>query len=299
MVAPPGRGAAVMDLELHQIDRRYESLRRSSSEREKRVLASLARVGQQLPIIVVSGEEPDRYVLVDGYKRVRCLIKLREDTIRATCWALSEPDALVLERLMRTRSDDSPLEQGWLLSELRDRFDLSIEDLARRFDRSASWVSGRLALVAQLPEPIQAQVRRGEIAAHAAIRFLVPVYRAHPDECLRLAQAIGPLRPTTRQTEALCSALMSASAETRERLLDDPALFLRARETVRTSPMEKDPVALLLDDLGALGGVARRAYRRVRDGILGRMTPPERDELDRCLRQAKADTEQLEHHQEA
>jgi hypothetical protein len=41
--------------------------------------------------------------------------------------------------------------------------------------RSVSWVSRRLALVRELPESIQEHVRRGEIVAHAAEKYLVPL----------------------------------------------------------------------------------------------------------------------------
>lgn len=282
-----------MDIEFHQLDRRYEALRRASPEREKRVLASLARVGQQLPVVVViAADRPERYVLVDGYKRVRCLLRLREDLVRATTWTLPEPDALLLERLMRTQSEDGPLEQGWLLCELRDRFQLSLEELARRFDKSASWISGRLALAAQLPGEIQAHVRAGSISAHAAMKFLVPLARANADDCLQLARAIAPLRPSTRQTEALATAFTGGSAATRALILGDPALFLRAREASR-APAEKDPAALILSDLGALGGIARRLHRRLGDGAARRLVDPEQDDLRRCFGQTKADVEQL------
>ena len=33
------------------------------------------------------------------------------------------------------------LEEGWLLAELRDRFWMTVEELGKRFDRSASWVN--------------------------------------------------------------------------------------------------------------------------------------------------------------
>ena len=58
-----------MELEFHQLDLRYEALRRRAPEREKRLLASLAEHGQQTPIVVVGGEAGKR-IVVDGYKRV-------------------------------------------------------------------------------------------------------------------------------------------------------------------------------------------------------------------------------------
>jgi hypothetical protein len=67
----------------------------------------------------------------------------------------------------------SGLEQGWLLAEMELRFGYSLDELGCRFDRSASWVSRRLALVELLPESIQQQVREGKIAAQIAMKYLV------------------------------------------------------------------------------------------------------------------------------
>ena len=66
-----------MDLKLHQLDRRYEGLRTHSARRERRLLASLSEVGQQTPIVVV--RDGQRWVVVDGYKRVRAVQRLGQD----------------------------------------------------------------------------------------------------------------------------------------------------------------------------------------------------------------------------
>ena len=170
-----------MKLEFHQFDRRYEHLRVRNPERQRRLLASLAASGQQTPIVVVAiSEKPDRYLVIDGYKRVAALEQLARDTVEAVVWEMSEADALVLDRSMRFSEQETALEQGWLLSELEQRFGYRLEDLARRFDRSVSWVSRRLALVEQLPEAVQQRVRAGEIAAHVAMKYLAPVARTNP-----------------------------------------------------------------------------------------------------------------------
>src|SRR5439155_1334369 len=158
-----------MKLEFHQLDRRYEHLRVRNPERQRRLLASLAASGQQTPIVVVAiSEKPDRYLVIDGYKRVAALEQLARDTVEAVVWEMSEADALVLDRSMRFSEQETALEQGWLLSELEQRFGYRLEDLARRFDRSVSWVSRRLALVEQLPEAVQQRVRASRRLERAA-----------------------------------------------------------------------------------------------------------------------------------
>ena len=165
-----------MELEWHQLRLRYEGLRRRHPGQERQLRASLAEIGQQSPIVVVN--EAPEFVVIDGYKRVRALQRLGRDTVRGTCWDVAELEALLLERSLRRASED-PLDQAWLLAELRDRFGLSPEELARRFERSKSWVSRRLALIQALPQAIQEQVRTGVLSAHAAMKYLVPLARAN------------------------------------------------------------------------------------------------------------------------
>jgi ParB-like chromosome segregation protein Spo0J len=59
-----------MQLEFHQLDRRWEHLRVREPHRQRRLLASLADSGQQTPIVVVAAGPPDRYLVIDGHKRV-------------------------------------------------------------------------------------------------------------------------------------------------------------------------------------------------------------------------------------
>src|SRR5947208_3529815 len=156
-----------MKLEFHQLDRRYEHLRARNPDRQRRLMTSLAASGQQTPIVVIAvSKGPDRYLVIDGYKRVEALEQLGRDTVEALVWEMSEADALVLDRSMRFSEKETALEQGWLLQEMEQRFGYSLEDLARRFDRSVSWVSRRLALVEQLPETgAAARPRRRDLGA--------------------------------------------------------------------------------------------------------------------------------------
>ena len=159
-----------MELEFHQLELRYERLKVARPEPERRLLASLAEVGQQVPIVVVkeAGEGP--FVVIDGYKRIRALRRLGRDTVGASCWPGKEAEALITTRLMQTAEPETALEQSWLLAELHERFGLSLEELARRFSHSVSWVSRRLALVHEFPDSIQERVRRGEMGAHGAAK---------------------------------------------------------------------------------------------------------------------------------
>jgi ParB family transcriptional regulator, chromosome partitioning protein len=283
-----------MDLELHQLDRRYEKLRRTSAVKERQLAGSLSTLGQLMPVIVVAGAEAGRFILVDGYKRVRALRRLRQDVVRATHWQLDEAEALLLERLMRTSEPDSPIEQGWLLQELRTRFEMSLEELARRFDKSASWVSRRLALVGELPESIQQYVRGGQVGAHAAMKYLVPLARANEAACVALSAALASRRASSRQVGELYAGWLSGSRKTRELIVSDPWLYLRAQQEARQAREGDKPVAQQLrEELGAMAGIARRAQRKLEAGLWGKLVAPDREQLARCVAQTKHDAQGL------
>ncbi len=173
--------------------------------------------------------------------RVRALQRLGRDTVRAMTWDLGEAEALLVERLMRSGDGAGALEEGWLLAELRDRFGMTVDELGKGFGRSASWVSRRLGLVSELPREIQERVRRGEIAAYAAMRHFVPLARANAEEAVRLAAAISPHRPTSREVGALCLGWLSGSPATRRVLVEDPRLFLRARRSPASCAASRPP----------------------------------------------------------
>ena len=130
--------------------------------------------------------------MIDGHKRIAALEQLGRDTVEATVWAMSEAEALLLSRSLRFSPQESALEQGWLLAEMEQRFGYSLDELARRFDRSASWVSRRLALVELLPETIQQQVREGKLGAQVAMKYLVPVARVNVEDCAAHGRRFRP-----------------------------------------------------------------------------------------------------------
>jgi len=252
-----------MQLEFHQLDRRWEHLRVRHAGRQRRLLASLADSGQQTPIVVVAAEgQADRYVVIDGYKRIVALEQLGRDTVEAVEWPMSEAAAVVLDRSLRLSEHETALEVGWLLAELERRFDYGLDELARRFDRSVSWVSGRLALVEVLPEGIQQMVREGKILTQMAMKFLVPVARQSLEDCQRMAAIFAAHHCDTRQAGQLYAAWRKGSLAIRKRILDDPELFFKTQRQAQ----EKAPAgtgAELLRDLEMALAIVTRAQRRL------------------------------------
>ena len=234
-----------MQLEFHQLDRRLENLRVRHPARQRRLLASLAEAGQQTPIIVI--QQQGRYLVIDGHQRLAALQQLGRDTVEALVWEMSEAEALVLERSMRTRPPETALEQGWLLAEMESRLGCSIEELARRFDRSKTWVASRLALVETLPQPVQQLVREGQIAPAIAMRCLTPVARVNVEHCQRLAETFATAATpwTTRQAGELYRAWRNANRALRERIVAAPELYRKAQQPASSLEKQVHQIAAL------------------------------------------------------
>jgi ParB/RepB/Spo0J family partition protein len=278
-----------MQLEFHQLERRWEHLRVHHPPRQRRLLASLAESGQQTPIVVVAAEgHPDRYVVIDGYKRILALEQLGRDTVEAVVWPMSEAAAVLLDRSLRLSEHETALEVGWLLAELEQRFGYGLDELARRFDRSVSWVSRRLALVEVLPEAIQQQVREGKILAQVALKFLVPVARQSLEDCQRMAAIFAQYHCNTRSAGHLYGAWRQGSPAIRKRILNDPELFFKTQRQAQ----EKAPAgagAELLRDLEMVAAIVNRAQRRLTGAAATELDPQQyqaaRHQIERIEKQ--------------
>jgi ParB family transcriptional regulator, chromosome partitioning protein len=280
-----------MHLEFHQLDRRWEHLRVRQPRLQQRLLASLAESGQQTPIVVVAAaDQPGRYLVIDGHKRIAALQQLGRDTVQATVWAMSDAEALLLDRSLRFSAQESALEQGWLLSEMEQRFSYSLDELARRFDRSVSWVSRRLALVELLPEAIQQQVRQGAIAAQVAMKYLVPMARVDAEDCARMAAAFVEHRCDMRQAGQLYAAWRDGSRVVRERILAEPGLFLK---TQRQPPPPARPAADAVErDLEMAAVILRRAGRKLSEA-LPEMNDAQQEQAQRQIESARRELERM------
>jgi hypothetical protein len=145
-------------------------------------------------------------------------------------------------------------------------------------------------LVQDLPDANQQLVRQGRLGPHAAMKHLLPLARANRAGAIELAQAIAPLRPSTRATATLCAAFARGNEASRRQLLQHPELLLRASQPPGTAD---DPAQQLERDVGAVGGIARRALTRVHGGILEQLLPPEQVRLRGTAVAARHDVEQL------
>jgi ParB family chromosome partitioning protein len=257
-----------MELEFHQLDQKYAALRIADAPRIARLVASLCEHGQQQPVLVVrSVEVGERYVLIDGYARVAALGELKRDTVQATVLGLSEAQALLLTFRLEHNRARSAIEEGWLLRELVHTHAIAQHQLVALVGRSASWVSRRLALVEVLPAAADEAVRRGAVAAQAAMKCLVPLARANKRQCEQLVTNLQGRRLSVRQMVQLYAGWRAGNAEQRQRIVERPLLYLTLEQNEPEKPLDPgtEREQRLVRELGMLAGICRRSRQALRE----------------------------------
>lgn len=293
-----------MELELHQVELTYERLRVMGSGWQARLLSSLSEHGQREPVLVVPGAAADRYVLIDGYRRVAAMKRLGLDVVEAVVLQMDEVEALVYDHRQGRRGSRSALEEGWLIKELVEQKGLGMEEVSQRLGRSRSWVSRRLGLVVVLPESVQELVRRGRLCAWAAAKYLVPLARANAEGCQRLAEGLGGKRASSRQMRQLYVGWREANGQQQRWIEQNPWVYLKAIEQIDDKQGQDAEDAQsrgrreLLGDLDAVVGVCRRAWRRLGSRLEGVEHSGYLGKLGRARTQARLAFEQLDERME-
>ena len=152
---------------------------------------------------------------------------------------------------------------GWLLAELEQRFGYGLDELARRFDRSVSWVSRRLALVEVAAGSDPAAGARGQDRGAGGDEVSgaggAPKPGGLPADGGRSSPSITAIRGEAGQ---LYAAWRKGSPAIRKRILDDPELFFKTQRQAQ----EKAPAgtgAELMRDLEMVVAIVNRAQRRL------------------------------------
>jgi len=275
----------MLTLELPQLDLRYTALRIADPARRAKLEQAIAQQGQQVPVLVIAGDA-DKYVLIEGYGRVEALKRLARDTVLATVLDMGEADALVLRHRLDHGTPRSALEEGWLVTTLLDCGKSQVE-VAIALAKSTAWVSRRLALVRTLPEVAQEAVRLGRIGASAAEKYLVPLSRGNAAQCAKLVEGLRSVRPTARQLGLLYSAWKAANDDVRQRIVEQPLLYLKVDEALKHKDPADDADLTAVRDVEAIAGVCGRARKGLREGAYVRLREEHRAQFVAAWQEAR------------
>lgn len=230
------------------LDQRYANLRLAAPQELSRLRTSIERSGILSPVLVATAVEPQRRVLVDGFKRLRIVTDLGRTAIWATLSPLDDKAAKVAMVAANTAHHGlCDLEEAWVVRSLCREHGLTQAEVGQALRRDKSWVCRRLMLAERLEVALQEDIRLGLLSATVA-RELVRLPRGNQEE---MAEAIRRHALTSRQARWLVTVLLdSDDPQARRDVLADPLRYVAAAQR---PPSKNDP------RLGLGGNAIRRS----------------------------------------
>ncbi|MBF0548773.1 MAG: ParB N-terminal domain-containing protein [Candidatus Riflebacteria bacterium] len=208
---------------LSEIGTKYSSLRFINPKADLVIERSIEQYGQISPVVctkTVSGN----YELIDGFKRLRALKKLRKELLKVKTIECPETSCKVaIIQFNKASKTISDIEEAMVLQSLfKDHF-LSQNEISILVGKHKSWVSRRIALVEKLNPAILHEIGLGLLAVSIA-RELTKLPRGNQPEVLEI---IRKNRINSRNTSKLTHLLKTASKNDFKIILASPWDFLK------------------------------------------------------------------------
>jgi ParB family chromosome partitioning protein len=203
--ALPAVSDKVTSVAVEKIDPNPQQPRKNfDPEQLEDLAASIRQHGIIQPLILIPGDQSDRYFLIAGERRLRAAKLAGMAEVPAIIRTASEQEQLefaIIENVQR--EDLNPLERALAYQNLLDGFSLTHEDIARQVGKSRVSVTNSLRLL-NLPDLAQEALLNGEITEGHA-RALLGLSSSRAIEAA--LDSVISLNLNVRQTEALVNKL--------------------------------------------------------------------------------------------
>jgi len=256
------------EIELSQLDLRYEGFRMKNPGQEARLLASIAQRGIEEPVEGVDAG-PVR-VLLNGFKRHRCAVRLGIQRLPYASLGADEVTGIMgLLRLSNTRAL-SLLEQARFINELKNAQGMTVAQIATELSRSKAWVSMRLGLMSEMTEPVRQQLFSGAFPVYSymyTLRQFMRMNGVKRPEVEEFVSAVSGKKLSVREIEQLAHGFFRGPDSFRQEILKgNLALPL---ERMAQAPQDPDgcsePERVLLKDLEIVQKYMQRVMGKGQD----------------------------------
>ena len=206
-------------VEISSIVVRYEGYRLRSVGAEKALLLSISAQGIREPLAGV--DKADQRILLDGFKRYRCAIKLNIGIVPYMSLADDEPAGIIeLMRISNAKSL-SILEQARLIDELINVHQMCNAEIAGLLERSKAWVSVRSGIISQMSPKVMDKIFNGQFPVYSfmyTLRQFMRLNGVKKAEIDEFVNAVAGKHLSTRDIDLLATAFFKGSDEFREQI---------------------------------------------------------------------------------
>lgn len=258
----------MIEIELSNLDLRYEGHRMRDRAGEARLLAVLAERGIEEPL---EGVDTDgMHVLLNGFKRYRCARKLGIHTAPYT--SLGQEAAAGIMALLRVSNNKalSILEQAAFIEELKHSHNMNVADIAEALSRSKSWVSMRLGLMSEMSERVRRKLLTGAFPVYPYMYTLRPFMRMNgvkKGEVEQFVLAVSGKGLSVRDIEQLAHGYFRGPESFAEQIRNGNIAI--PLERMRQAPQSADGCSeferVLLKDLELVGKYMQRVMGKSMD----------------------------------
>jgi hypothetical protein len=257
----------VENVEISDLDLRYESYRMRHEGSEKVLLCSIAEYGIREPL---EGVNPnDCRILLNGFKRCRCAKKLGINIVPYVCLGSDEVMGLIqLLRISNARSL-TILEQAKLVDELKKVHGLSVLEIARQVEKSKGWVSMRMGIIGRMSERVRECIFTGKFPAYSYMYTLEKFIRMNfvkKEEIDEFVNSVAGKHLSIRNIERLAYGYFKGSDNFREQIKKGNIawVFDRLKDRIEAPGCNESEKAMLRD-LEIVGKYMQKVMFRIND----------------------------------
>lgn len=205
------------EVELRELDVRYENYRMKNPALEKRLLASIA--GRGIEQALEGAACGAVKILLNGFKRRRCALRLGLPFVPYI--SLGDDEAGAILNLLRVSNQSalSLLEQARFIEQLRRLEKMSVADIAEQLSRSKSWVSMRLGLLEEMSPRVQEEILAGRFPLYPymyTLRSFMRLNRNGKQEVEEFVVAVSGANLSVREIEQLANGYFRGPQSMRE-----------------------------------------------------------------------------------
>ena len=207
-------------VEVSSIDLRYQAYRIRNHYAEKRLIQSIVEKGIHDPLQGI--DTKDGRILLDGFKRYRCAIKLSIGTV-PYC-SLANDEAMGILELLRIANAKSLtiLEQARLIDELQSVYGMCNTDIAGVLEKSKAWVSVRKGMLNQMTPYVLDKIMNGTFPAYSwlyTMRQFMRLNSTSKEEVETFVRSIAGKGLSTRDIETLAHGYFKGSQNLRQQIV--------------------------------------------------------------------------------
>jgi ParB-like chromosome segregation protein Spo0J len=205
-------------VEVHQINRQFEYLRLKDARAEQRLLNQILEEGLNEPLGCLFKE--DRWILLDGFKRLRCCVKLKVHKVTVMNLGQDEADAILQVLRRSTLEPIHIIEQAGMVEYLHRNASMGISEIARYLNRSPAWVSVRAGLIGQMSKTVREAVFSGKLPVRSVMYSLKPFTRvkSQAQEVDDFVGCVAGQGLSVRQIDALAGAYFQNNPVMRDQI---------------------------------------------------------------------------------